>query len=666
MITDISKLDIKRLVRRQEGLRSSKVTIKDTSFSNISANMRMMETYHQDWDSLDDFRERYRRVCKFHRGDQWDDKTTNDDGETVTEKTYIQEQGKLPLKQNIMRPLAKSLEGLFRSEKSKSVVVSRKPNSANLEKMLSNAIQYALHINEVREIDPRTFDLFILSGLPIQKVGYDFIDKYGRYDIVIDYIDPQYIFFNSDIKDVRLNDLRRIGQLHDITMDELFVHFAKTKKDKKVLEDLYRPVTKQELVSLYGLSAEKGKNLDFYLPNEPHICRVIEVWEKKAVDVIEYWDKADGSEGIWDGTLNELIEINKLREVEYEANNIPEDKRLYIFFDQSTVFKWFFKYLTPFGHILREGETPYEHNMHPYIMYPYPLINGEVWGPIEDIIDQQKYINRLITLWDFIMGTSAKNTAIFDKGSLDGVTPEELRVKYREVGGVIVLDMKKGNAMPPMELGGKLPNLGITELIGMQLKWMQDISGVQPAQQGQSPGSGTPASRYAMEIQQTNLNHRDLMESFTSFQKRRDMKVLKTIIQFYRSKRYLAISGKDEEQIYDPEQIEDANDYDLVIAQSMDSPTYKNWMDEMLKEFVMNGFIDMEMFLTHSNLPFSDVLLEDLLKKKEQIQNGQISPQKAVNDVSQNFNQQAQKAGVDMNNMNKVIGMMNPKKNNAA
>jgi len=230
---------------------------------------------------------------------------------------------------------------------------------------------------------------------------------------------------------------------------------------------------------------------------------------------------------------------------------------------------------------------------------------------------------------------------IFIKNSAKDYTPEELATKYHEVGGVILLDLKPGVTSPPFELGGRLPQLGITELIGMQLKWMQDISGVQPAAQGQPGGSGTPASRYAMEIQQTNLNHQDLMESFASFRKWRDMKVLKTIIQFYRTKRYLAISGKDEDQLYDPEMVKDSSDYDLVIAQSMNSPTYKNWIDEMLKEFVMNGLIDMEMFLTHSNLPFADALLEDIRNKREQMLQGQISPQDAVQGLSQNFNQEA-------------------------
>jgi hypothetical protein len=70
----------------------------------------------------------------------------------------------------------------------------------------------------------------------------------------------------------------------------------------------------------------------------------------------------------------------------------------------------------------------------------------------------------------------------------------------------------------------------------------------------------------------------------------------------------------------------------------------------------------MEMFLTHSNLPFADAPLEDLRNKRERMLQGQITPQQAVGGLSQNFNQQAQKNGVDMNNMNQVIGMMNPKK----
>lgn len=648
MITDISQLDIKRVTKARRAVTLEQATIKETNISEMTANLRMMRTYQQDWDMLTKFRERYNRVCRYNRGDQWGD-VIQVDGKAVTEEEHIISQGKLPLKQNIIRSVAKSLSGQFRSDRGKSIVISRKPNQAHTEKMLSNALQYALQINSTREIDARTFDLYILSGLPIQKIGYDFIDKYGHYDIVIDYIDPQYIFFNGDIKDVRLNDLRRIGQIHDISKDELYVHFAKSPEDKNILDNIYASALRDELLS-EALSQKSREVVNFYLPTDPSKRRVIEVWEKKAVDIIEYWDKADGTEGYWELSLDELIAVNEARAELYMRNDIPEDEWLLIEYDQSVAFKWFFKYLSPWGHVLREGETPYSHRMHPYVMYPYPLINGEVWGVLEDIIDQQRYLNRLTTLWDFIMGTSAKNTLVIDKKSLDGQSPENLGVAYREVGGVIVLDLSQG-AQRPFELGGNLPNLGISELIGMQIKWMQDISGVQPSQQGQPGMSGTPASKFAMEISQSALNNRDLLESFNAFRRDRDMKVLQTLIQFYRTKRYLAIAGDDDEQVYDPTDIGEIADYSLTIGQSMDTPAYKGWIDEMLKEFVMNGLIDIEMFLTHSNLPFAQALLEDVRNRQEQIQQGTESPQNAIAGLSQTFQNQQ---GVDVENINKM------------
>ena len=44
---------------------------------------------------------------------------------------------------------------------------------------------------------------------------------------------------------------------------------------------------------------------------------------------------------------------------------------------------------------------------HPICCCFTPL-DGEVWGFVEDIIDQQKYINRLIVLQDMIISASAK------------------------------------------------------------------------------------------------------------------------------------------------------------------------------------------------------------------------------------------------------------------
>ena len=94
----------------------------------------------------------------------------------------------------------------------------------------------------------------------------------------------------------------------------------------------------------------------------------------------------------------------------------------------------------------------------------------------------------------------------------------------------------------------------------------------------------------------------------------------------------------------------------------MDSPAYKNWINKLLKEFVLSGLINIEMFLTHCNFPFADAILEDLRNWRERVQQSIMTSMDVVSGISQTFNQQAQKAGVEINNIHQVVNMMNPRR----
>ena len=69
---------------------------------------------------------------------------------------------------------------------------------------------------------------------------------------------------------------------------------------------------------------------------------------------------------------------------------------------------WYYRFRLPYGDVLAEGETPYWHKSHPYIIKRYLSIDGEVNSFVENIIDLQKMLNRNMTLADFIIGASAK------------------------------------------------------------------------------------------------------------------------------------------------------------------------------------------------------------------------------------------------------------------
>lgn len=113
--------------------------------------------------------------------------------------------------------------------------------------------------------------------------------------------------------------------------------------------------------------------------------------------------------------------------------------------------------------------------------------------------------------------------------------------------------------------------------------------------------------------------------AFNNWKQRRDWKILQVIQQFYTEERYLAISGsnsKPETRIYDPKKVEGMH-FDTVISQGVDSPVYRQIMDEYLVKFFEVGAIDFEMLLENSALPFANQLLDAVRKSKSEMQAGQ-------------------------------------------
>ena len=84
------------------------------------------------WESLRDFRERRMRNRKYYRGDQWSDYVLNEEGTSITEEDYIKDQGKVPLKQNIIRQIVKNLIGQYRSNPTKTQVIARSRDDGSL------------------------------------------------------------------------------------------------------------------------------------------------------------------------------------------------------------------------------------------------------------------------------------------------------------------------------------------------------------------------------------------------------------------------------------------------------------------------------------------------------------------------------------------------------
>jgi len=543
----------------------------------------------------------------------------------ITEETYIKRNGKVPMKQNIIRQLAKNFIGQYLSNPSKSTVIARKGEDATAVEMYNIALEYVQNINYSKKLDTRNLEELLLSGAPIQKMGYKYISKRDCYDVYYHNVNPDRIFFNSDISDVRGDDLNFIGEIIDISLDELLSSFARTKQDEEILRTIYRGSIQDDISYLgYGLKWENQQVIDFFTPRHADKCRVFETWYLKSDWRVYAHDYADGTYSIVDYTLKEIETINRKRIADGTRFGIATEDIPLI---EATLKKeqfWCIKYLTPTAYCLREMETPYAHQEHPYVLGLYPLVNGEVWGFVEDIIDQQRGINRMVTMLDFIIATSAKNTLMVPETCLGRHTPEDFAREYRRIGGIIVYVPDPSGQMP-REIEGASSSVGIKETLSLYLQFIEEISGVHGAIQGQNPGSGTPASRYAMEAQNATLNSLDLMHFYTDFKQERDMKLIKLIKQFYTEKRYLAVAGKNyskEARIWNPQRVKNI-ECEVITTQGADTPSYRQLIDDTLMKLLEIGGIDVEMYLENTTQPFAIKILESIKRRKEEMAQGQ-------------------------------------------
>jgi len=624
---------------------------------NVRANLELLENCRICWENMADLRKRRETMVKYYRGDQWHEIIKHPEtGKYIREDEYMKEKGKIPFVQNITRQIVKNLIGQYRNNPSKSIVVSRSQEDSEASEMMTNALQAVKQVNVAKELDVRNYEEKLISGANIAKTTYAYWPSRQTYDLFIENISLNKFFMNTDITDIRVDhNLYLLGEIHDLTIDEVVAAFAENKKDEQRLRNLYKHRNLDYIFQLNGLGTKNVSQKDFYIPRLAHKCRVIEVWEKKGEWRTLAHDYADGSWKTTEYSLEEIDQINEQRmQNAIEQGFDPEEVPLIDAWDEFHQY-WLGKYLTPYGNLLYETKEPYTHGEHPYSIDLYPLVDGMIWGLIEDIRGQQRYINRLIGLLDFIMGAAAKGVLLVPEDAIpDGYTIDDFTDEWSKFDGVIKIKQKPGQQLP-QQISTNATNIGAHEMLSLQMQLIQEISGVSGAMQGHDGGQGKPASLYAQEAQNSSINSLDFLETFQNFQQKRDMKAIKTIHQFYKERRFLAISGQrytEEAKIYEPEKVRNI-EFDVTVTKGTDSPVYRQMIDETLMQLLEGQYIDLEMFLENTNMPFASQLMDSLQKKKQEAQKqqqaqgqmpqqGQAQGQNIPPELLQQMNQQIQ------------------------
>lgn len=637
-----------RVAPKHDTAEMDTVVMSSRQWGDRRAFDTLMEAQHY-WNQMEDFRKDRERNKRYTYGFQWDDKICVD-GKTMTEEEYIKSQGNVPLKNNLIRRLVKSVLGVYRSQSKEPTCTARDRDEQKLGETMSTILQCNMQLNRMTEVYARTMEEFLISGFIVHRKSYGW--RNGKEDCWTDYVQPNNFFIDNNMRDFRGWDVSVLGEIHDISFGQLCEQFASSHEDYRRLRDIYKWAARKEYIASYAerFGYSRLENYDFLFTSEPGRCRVIEVWRKEQKPRYRCHDYQNGD--IFKIDVEDyqkcVVAVNDERIEMAKSVGMPEEEVPLI---KATWFiddYWYFYYLSPFGDILKEGETPYEHDSHPYVFKAYPFIDGEIHSFVSDVIDQQRYTNRLITLYDWIMRASAKGVLMMPDDCLpDGVSIDDIAESWAEFNGVIVYRPSKSGRVPE-QVANNSTNIGIAELLNIQLKFFEDISGVTGALQGKPGFSGESAAHFQQQTQNATTTLLDLLECFSGFVVDGAYKDVKNIQQFYDSKRVFNIAGRSGAQIeYDPKKIRDV-EFDLSITESTTTPAYRHLANDILMQLWQAQAISVEQLLEHGDFPFADELLQSIKSQKEQLEQG-----KMPDGLSPELMAQAQQ-GANMQAVNKL------------
>lgn len=634
MLRNIDTRRLKLLAQTDKSVARTRREWEQGTMRYADDNLTLLWRCARDWDAMDYLRKEHSRNLRYKNGDQWSDTVPDPDHphRTIREDALISRSGKVPLKHNYIQQYIRNIHGQLLSSPTQTVVYARSRDDQPLGEMLTNALQACHQLNRIRKIDINVVEELCLTGIACAKVRYGYWSTKNRTDGKIDLVNINRLFFNADIEDPRLTDIRRIGELHDYTFDDLVRNFATCREDVQALREIYgicHDHTKLE--NLYENHASRLQNLNFLYTNDLGKYRVIEVWERLGRWVLYIHDYADGTEEIYtELTMQEVEAINASRIEQGMAVGIAPDTVKLIYAREQYEYYWRVKYLTPNGYCIKETESPYAHEEHPYVLAAMPVIDGRFKAVLSDVIDIQRYINRLLTLLDFIIGASAKGLLMVPQECIpDDMDIQDFAREYVKTNGVILI--KKGAYDKlPKQISMNGTNIGAWEMFAQEMNIMQQISGLNGAVQGQVPRANTPSSLYAQQAQNSMMNFVVLFENYNMFCEERDEKLLKVLMQYYTTRRYIGTNGKtagEMAKFYEPEMAQKIEDFNLTAAKSNDTPVFRQMTDDLLMKLLESGRIPLEIFLNNCSLPGADKLLAEVKSFNEQAAAGQIDPE---------------------------------------
>lgn len=604
------------------------VAYQKTTFGEDRA-ITLLEHCATLWENLRYFRRARERALRFAYGDQWGDYIVVN-GVRMKEREYISRIGNTALQTNQIKKVVNTIAGVWNKQHFEPVCYARDNEEKQFGQLMSELMKTNWQSNKMPVLMNASLEEVLIGGLAMARENYGLNNSGAkREDAWTTICNPNYVFFDSGMKDPRFWDMSIVGELHDVDFNEVCEKFAESPEDYKKLREWYYPESSplKQNDSLDASDKNREEGMNFYTPRDTKKCRVIEVWTKERRPRYHVWDKQTGDLYDIDADDTEALkqiekdnkERKKLAPSDWAEDEIPLIEKSW-FVDTF----WYYRFLTPQGHVLSEGESTEPDKTQPYTILAVPFTNGKIVSYIKDAIDQNIAINHILTLDDWIRRTGAKGITMVPKTVIpDDMDYRTFAEQWTSIDGIVFYQPRRDGAKPET-FYGNTSQLNTAELVKMMNDLMESSVSVSGAIQGKTPYSGTSGALYSLQTENSSTPISTLMEKFNMFVESIATKKAKYMKENYTVDRYVSIAGRvglavENLRLNEAKDIE----YDLAIKQSTETPTFRaaneEWLMNLYQLSAPTGQMTLMDLLMTSNNPIAEELAERIQARQQEL-----------------------------------------------
>ena len=274
----------------------------------------------------------------------------------------------------------------------------------------------------------------------------------------------------------------------------------------------------------------------------------------------------------------------------------------------------------------------------PYKAYCWGYVDGEIFSPVDDAIDPQRFINRIMSVFESQINNSGGAGVVIDESAIPANGADQVYHDINEGRPVTINTKGKGvpNTISNYDATPKSGTYGMLDIIPVMKSMIQESTGVNEALRGESTGSDQLVGVTEILVQKGSLMQEPFYDAISQIFLQVYQDIASIGKRFYIDhERELAIAtGDDGVKTFKLSDELKMEDFRTFITRDNDENTLRNQANQILTMFLESELIGKETFANLYGRSHPEQVykaLRDDARLKKELERRQMEDEKVEN-----------------------------------